>query len=231
LFVRRDAMIKRFGIALTLLLFFIPLTCFSQGGDEYILVYFYPQSLSPQDTLRDGPDGRAFRIIEDTFLAWVDMAPDMFFAHETRYILISKKRIRVKKGHWWPVLNKKSLFLDGKGQYALISPFEIRPNRGNPPTGEEVTVHIYPYELNARDRLQDGPLERLFRIQDNSMLIWVDLLPGAFFAHPTAYVLISKQNIRIEDGIWWPELNGRTILYGQENRVGIVSPFKISRMR
>jgi len=224
-------MMRRICVISALFLFFIPLPCFNQGWDEHIDVHFYPLVLSPRDTLTDGPDGRAFRINEDTFLVWVDLAPDMFFAHDTRYIMISKKRIRIKSGRWWPVLNRKNLFLDGKGQYALMSPFEMPQNRGNAPTGEELAVHILPYELNSRDRLQDGPLERLFRIQNNSMLIWVDLLPGAFFAHPTAYLLISKQGIRIEDGIWWPELNGRTILYGQENRVGIISPFKISQTR
>ncbi len=222
---------RRIGIVLALFLFFVPRLCFSQGGDEAIHVHFYPQALSPSDTLADGPNGRTFRIAEDTFLIWIDLEPDLFFTHETRYILISKRKIKVRSGGWWPVLNGKSLFMDGQGQYALISPFEVPQNRGNPPTGEEIAVHILPYELDSRDRLQDGPRERLFRIQNNSMLIWVDLLPGAFFAHPTAYILISKQDIRIEDGIWWPELNGRPILYGQENRVGIVSPFKVKQTR
>jgi hypothetical protein len=51
---------------------------------------------------------------------------------------------------------------------------------------------------------------------------------GTFFAHPTAYILISKENIHVEDGNWWPELNGHRILYGQQNKIGILSPIKIS---
>ena len=215
----------------TLFLFFIPLQLFSQGWDDHIHVHFYPQALVSQDTLTDGPDGRNFRIAEDTFLVWVDLAPDTFFAHETCYILISKDGIRIKRGKWWPVLNSKRILLGEQGQYALLSPFEMPSTPGNSPTGEEIAVHIYPHKLSSSDQLQDGPLERLFRIHNNSLLIWVDLLPGAFFAHPTAYILISKQNIRVEDGIWWPTLNGKVILYGQNNNFGVISPFKLSQIK
>ncbi|MGB2906764.1 MAG: hypothetical protein WBB73_06675 [Candidatus Aminicenantaceae bacterium] len=219
---------RRITVTIVLFLVFIPLQLFSQGWDDHINVHFYPQTLVPRDILTDGPEGRAFRITEDTFLVWVDLSPDMFFEHETCYILISKNHIRVKKGRWWPVLNRKRLFMDGQGQFALISPFEMPWPPGNSPTGDEISVHVYPHELTSRDRLQDGPLERLFRIHDNSLFIWVDRLPGAFFAHPTAYILISKQDVQVEAGIWWPELNGRKILYGEGNRIGIISPFKVS---
>ena len=222
---------RRIIATFVFVLLFTPLTIFPQGWDDHINVHFYPQTLVPRDILTDGPDGRAIRITADTFLVWVDLAPEMFFEHETCYILISKNRIRIKKGRWWPVLNRKRLFKDGQGQYAIVSPYKMPGRLDNPPTGEEIAVHVYPHELTSRDRLQDGPLERLFRIHSNSLLIWVDRLPGAFFAHPTAYILISKQNVRVEEGIWWPELNGRKILYGQSNRVGVISPFKVSKIR
>ena len=198
-----------------------------QVGADSIRVHFLPQKLVPRDVLTDGLGGRAFHITEDTFLVWVDLAPDMFFTHETCYILISKHRIRIKRGGWWPVLNQKSLFTDGGEKFALMSPFEMAAKRSNLPTDTDISIHVYPHELTSRDRLQDGPLERLFRIHNNTLLIWVDRLPGAFFAHPTAYLLISKQNVRVEDGIWWPVLNGRKILYGEGNKVGIVSPFRV----
>jgi len=222
---------RRIIATLVLVLLFTPLTFFSQGCDDHINVHFYPQTLVPRDILTDGLDGRAIRITEDTFLVWVDLAPEMFFEHETCYILISKNRIRIKKGRWWPVLNRKRLVMGGQGQFALISPFEVPRAPGNPPRRGEIAVHVYPHELTSHDRLQDGPQERLFRIHGNSLLIWVDRLPGAFFAHPTAYVLISKQSVRVEEGIWWPELNGRKILYGQSNKVGIISPFKVSQKK
>jgi hypothetical protein len=201
-----------------------------QTGNDTIKVHFFPQTLVPRDILTDGPGGRTFHITEDTFLIWVDLAPDMFFSHDTCYILISKHRIRIKRGGWWPVLNRKNLFRDGQDErFALISPFTIPSlSAAKPSPGDSVSIHIYPHELNSRDRLQDGPLERSFRIHDNSLFIWVDRLPGAFFAHPTAYILVSKKNIRVEDGIWWPELNGRKILHNESNRVGIISPFHVS---
>jgi hypothetical protein len=217
--------------AFFLFIFLLPPALFAQVGEENIHVYFYPQALDTRDTLTDGPGGRTFRIAEDTFLVWVDLEPDMFFTHETCYILISKDRIRIKRGNWWPVLNDKPILHNEQGRYALISPFEMPSNTGNPPSPQDVAVHVFPHELTSLDRLQDGPYERLFRIHDNSMLIWVDLLPGAFFAHPTAYILISKHNIRVENGIWWPVLNGKMILYGENNKIGIISPIKVSRQR
>jgi hypothetical protein len=219
---------KRTLVTYVLFLILSPLQLLSQERDDYINVHFYPQALVPQDQLLDGPSGRAFRITEDTFLVWIDLAPTMFFTHETCYLLISKGGVRIKRGNWWPVLNGKRILLGEHGRYSLISPYKMPRNPAYPPSGNEFTIHVFPHELTSLDRLQDGPLEKLYRIRDNSMLIWVDLLPGAFFAHPTAYILVSRQNIRVEDGIWWPVLNGKQILYGESNKVGIISPFKIS---
>lgn len=222
---------KRIFPAFALMLFFIPLTLISQEWNEHINVHFYPQILVHQDTLTDGPDGMSFRISEETFLVWVDLEPDMYFTHDTYYILISKEDIRIRKGNWWPVLNGKNILLNEQGQYALISPFEMPHSPRNLLPREAIDVYVYPLALTSRDRLRDGPLERLFRISDHSLLIWVDLLPYADFAHPTAYILISKQNTRVEHGNWMPVLNGRKILYGRENDVGIISPFKITQTR
>ncbi|UCF37137.1 MAG: hypothetical protein JSU96_20505 [Acidobacteriota bacterium] len=94
-------------------------------------------------------------------------------------------------------------------------------------TEHRVSIHIYPEELNSRDQLTDGDTERLFRLDDNTLLIWVDLEPGLFFSHSTAYVLISSEGVRVERGNWWPVLNGHRILYGQQNRTPVISPFSI----
>jgi hypothetical protein len=40
--------------------------------------------------------------------------------------------------------------------------------------------------------------------------------------------LISRGSIRVEQGNWWPILNGKRILYGERNKTGIISPFKVS---
>lgn len=205
-----------------------PLALFSQVQDHPIEVHFYPHALSPQDFLQDGPFGKKLDIQEDTFFIWVDLFPGLFFAHETAYILISKENVRIEKGNWWPVLNGKMFLHNEHDKYALISPFELPLISADGFIDKKIIIHVYPYELNSQDKLTDGPMENLFRIDDNCLLIWVDLLPNAFFVHPTAYILISRKNIRVEDGNWWPMLNGNQILYGQQNKIGILSPFKIS---
>lgn len=211
----------------TMILLFFPLLLFSQEVDQHFQVHFYPHSLLPQDVLQDGPDGKNLDIREDTFLAWVDLFPGLFFTHETAYIFISKEGVRIEKGEWWPVLNGKMILHNESDQYAILSPFELPLISGDGYFDEKIDIHVYPHELSIRDRLTDGPLERLFKIDDNCLLLWIDFLPGAFFAHPTAYVLVSRTNIRVIDGIWWPTLNGQTILYGQGNKIGVLSPFKV----
>lgn len=207
---------------------FFPLSLLSQELDPHISVHFYPHALSPQDLLQDGPDGEKIDIQGDTFLAWVDLFPGLFFTHETAYILISKERIRVESGEWWPVLNGKTVLYNENDQYALLSPFELESIAGDGFSEERIDIHVYPHELSSQDLLSDGPLERLFRIDDNCLFIWIDLLPGAFFAHPTSYIFVSNSGVRIESGYWWPTLNGRSVLYDQLNKTGILSPFKVT---
>ncbi len=216
---------KKFSI---IIIVFFPLALFAQVQDHPIEVHFYPHALSPQDSLQDGPFGKKLDIQEDTFLIWVDLFPGMFFAHETAYILISKGNIRTERGDWWPVLNGKMILHNEHENYALISPFELALISGNGYIDEKIIIHVYPHELTSQDRLADGPAEKLYRINDNCLLVWVDLLPEAFFAHPTAYLLISRERIRAEHGNWWPILNGKRILYGEQNKTGIISPFKVS---
>ncbi len=93
---------------------------------------------------------------------------------------------------------------------------------------DTINIHFYPHSLSPQDSLRDGSHGKIFYIQEDTFFIWVDLFPGMFFVHETAYIFITKENVRIERGSWWPELNGRTILYGQQNKTGILSPFKIS---
>jgi hypothetical protein len=213
--------------ASVIILILLPLVLFSQGLDNYINVHFYPHSLSPQDILRDGPDGKKFYIQEETFLIWVDLYPGLFFVHDTAYIFITKDNVRIERGSMWPELNRKMILHNEHGKYALISPFELPyyPSEGY--INNKIAIHVYPHALTPRDKLTDGPHGESFKIHNNCQLIWIDFLPGAFFAHPTAYILISKEDIRVEEGNWWPELNGRMILYGQKNKTGILSPFKI----
>lgn len=209
-------------------IFLFPLLLFSQGVENDISVHFYPHAVSPQDTLQDGPFGKELDIHDETFLIWVDLFPGMFFTHDTAYIMISEGGIRIERGGWWPVLNGKTVCHNEQGKYALISPFELPLNSANGDIDDMIAIHVYPHELSFQDQLLDGPEERLFTLDDNCLLVWIDFLPGAFFAHPTAYILISREGIRIEHGNWWPVLDGKRILYGEPNKTGIISPFKVS---
>jgi len=211
------------------ILLLFPLSVLSRGLDQHINVHFFPHPLSPQDCLQDGPYGEELDISDDQFLVWVDLFPGMFFSHETAYILISQENVRIVKGDWWPVLNGKTILHNELDDYALISPFELPLISKDGFIDDRIVIHVYPSELTAQDKLQDGPLDETFKIDDSSLLIWVDFLPGAFFAHPTAYILISGKSIRYENGSWWPKLNGKTILYGESNKIGILSPFRLER--
>lgn len=217
---------KKFYIIIIIVLF--PLLSFSQVRDHPIDVHFYPHSISPQDNLQDGPFGKKLDIREDTFLIWVDLFPGMFFTHKTAYILISKGNIQIERGDWWPVLNGKTILHNEHDKYALVSPFELQLFSTDGFIDNKIVIHVYPHELNSLDQLTDGPAEPLFKMDDNCLLIWIDLLPDAYFAHPTAYILVSKESIRAEHGNWWPILNGKRILYGEQNKTGIISPFKVS---
>jgi hypothetical protein len=77
-------------------------------------VFVHPEKLTVKDKLTDGGKGTPIEIKSETTLIWVDLAPDARFAHPTEYVLISAEGTRVVKGTWWPVLNGKALFRDGK---------------------------------------------------------------------------------------------------------------------
>ena len=215
---------KKFVI---IILFLFPSTLFCQTRDDHINVHFYPHALSIHDILQDGSIGEKMEIKEDLFLIWVDLFPNMRFTHKTAYIFISKDNVRIKRGNWWPVLNGKTILYNDNNKYALISPFVLPINLVDRYIDDKVIIHVYPHILTSQDRLSDGSRRNMFRIGDNCLLIWIDFMPSAYFAHPTAYVLISKDFTRVEYGNWWPTLNGKTILYGQQNQIGILSPFKI----
>ena len=96
--------------------------------------------------------------------------------------------------------------------------------------GGNILIYTYPDQLGPDDLLFDGNEiieNEPFQLDANTMLIWVDLFPEAKFRHPTAYILISASGVRVEKGGWYPVLNGKIILYGQEKPALIPSPFKL----
>jgi len=213
------------------LVFLLPLHVSAQVLDSYIHVHFHPQILMPDDSLRDGKIGDNLPIRDETFLIWVDMAPRADYAHLTIYILIADQDIRLWKGSWRPYLNGKQLFGTSYNPYAVVSPIEIGSLHRNQIPEHKIKVHIHPQVLHEEDVLTDGPFEKAMLLENDTLLIWVDLLPEAFFTHPTAYILISRGRTRYEKGGWWPHLNGRSILYGDVNSVGILSPFRLHAAR
>lgn len=226
--MRRTLLINT-GMVFCLLFLFMPFYMESQVSvvpniryeDDFCCVYFYPHVINPNDRLQDGPDsiGNQIRIKEDSLLIWVDLYPGMFFVHETKYILISHEDIRIVEGQWWPELNGKRILYGEKDKYAIFTPFSITNYKN-----DNIDVYIYPHEIFPFDQLYDG-INKKIRIPDNTLLIWVDLLPEARFAHPTAYILIGKESTRVEKGGWMPVLNNRKILYGDLNKLGVISPF------
>ena len=213
------------------LFFLLPLPLSAQVLDPYIHVHFHPQVLMPDDNLRDGPFGELLPIRDQTFLIWVDMDPRSESAHLRIYILIADQDIRLWKGRRRPYLNGKELFDMPDSRYAMVSPIEIGSVQHNRALEHKIKIHIHPLPLHADDVLTDGSFEKAMLLEDDTLLIWVDMLPEAFFTHPTAYILISRGGTRMEKGGWWPQLNGKSIFYGDVNSVGILSPFRLRAAR
>ncbi len=94
---------------------------------------------------------------------------------------------------------------------------------------EHINVYIYPYELTSEDKLTDGPEGDQIKISEDTLLIWVDLHPEQRFVHEALYILISSAGARVEEGQWWPELNGGRILYGSRNQAAVLSPLQLAR--
>lgn len=189
-------------------------------------VYVYPHELDSGDTLTDGNlSDRKFSLDDGTLLIWVDHQPGYRFAHRTSYILVSARQTVVYRGSWWPVLNGKTILHGNREKYTVASPFRLPGLEGT--TDEYIMVYAYTHELDSRDVLTDGNYERAFKLDDNTMFLWIDLHPRMRFAHPTLYLLLSDASIRVEKGRWWPVLNGRRILSGDGNGCGIVSPFGV----
>jgi hypothetical protein len=51
--------------------------------------------------------------------------PDARFAHPTQHVLISSNGVQVEKTEWWPVLNGKDIFRDGKTT-SIASPIAVQ---------------------------------------------------------------------------------------------------------
>lgn len=95
-----------------------------------------------------------------------------------------------------------------------------------PKAPRKAIVHIHPQTLSDKDVLKDGEHGDRIDLAGATTLIWVDLMPDARFAHPTEYVLISAEGTRVVKGNWWPHLNGRDVLRGDEG-TKVESPIRL----
>ena len=191
---------------------------------ECVIAYLYPTELKRGDVVSDGGHGPSFKIQSDTLFIWVDLMPDADFAHPTKYIFIrdhDKQPVLVFDGEWWPYLNGQPILYGSPNKYCSVSPYQL----------DQIMVYLYPSELREGDVVSDGPQGPSLKIDCDTLFIWVDLVPTAFFAHATKYVFIRGQldnPVIVADGEWWPCLNGQRILHGSPNLGALISPFKLS---
>jgi hypothetical protein len=100
---------------------------------------------------------------------------------------------------------------------------ESAEKKDETPAGVQVFVH--PEKLTAKDKLTDRG--SAIEIKSETTLVWIDLSPGARFAHATKYVLISADGTRVVDGTWWPVLNGKD-LFRNGTGYKVEFPIKLS---
>ncbi len=176
-----------------------------------VVVYTAPEPLPADAKLSDGRY-TPIPLFAPTLVTWIDPMPEADFAHPTFYVLIgADMEIRVLDGWWWPSVDGET-YLYGWAPWEVHFPMVIDDE-----LSEGVMVYAYPYVLTPSDELFDG--DTRIPIPDTTLFYWVDLYPSAFFAHPTAYILISANGdfpiqgeVRAYEGEWWPTLNGETIL-------------------
>lgn len=191
---------------------------------ECVIAYLYPVELKQGDVLSDGKHGPSFKIQSDTLFIWVDLMPDADFAHPTKYIFIrdhDKQPIVVHDGEWWPYLNGQQVLYGSPNKSCSVSPYQL----------DQIITYLYPVELKKGDVISDGPNGASLKMDCDTLFIWVDLMPSAYFAHPTKYVFIRgtlDKPVILADGEWWPCLNGQGIFHGSPNMGALISPFKLS---
>jgi hypothetical protein len=107
----------------------------------------------------------------------------------------------------------------------------VSPRRIVDDAGDAIEVHVCPEELVAGDLLADGE-DTIMEIATDTLLVWIDLLPTAFFVHPTRYVLITADgDVDVLDGQWWPTVNGKPVLFSDEGDHAVPSPFRLMGIR
>ncbi len=191
---------------------------------ESVIAHLYPIELKNGDEISDGPFGMVYKCKSDTLFIWVDLYPNCFFAHKTVYVFIRDDKIEpvlVKDGMWYPLLNGHPIMFGRINKSALISPYLL----------DAIKVYFYPLELKRGDVISDGPNGILKVIEYDTLYIWINLIPQAYFAHPVKHLFISADRnnpVSAEKGMWYPLLNGRPFLHYHRNLGAVVSPFNLT---
>jgi hypothetical protein len=193
-----------------------------------IRAFTYSKLLATSDTLTDGELGHEIPIDGVSVLIWVDLQYGDRFTHPSSYVLISDTGVRVLDGSWWPVINGESAFgtppLFSETNELIRYPIDVwTPDI--PEAAFLYQVLASPFSLRTGDRIDDGPNGTVKVMTGGTMFVWVDLMPDADFAHPTRYIFVGPEGVEVFEGMWPPDLNGRMILYGEQNDWGVVSPF------
>lgn len=165
-----------------------------------IEIFIYPALLAAGETVRDGHHGQAVQISEPTLLVWLDLAPGHRYPHPTCTLLIGETHIDVRPGRSWVVIDEDISFPGG---------FEALPDVVFPVRLGRSALHLLPGEIQPEDALTDGVRGRRLPIQDRSLVMWLDLEPGARFEHPTRYIIIGPQVAEVVGGAERPTLRGR----------------------
>lgn len=173
------------------------------------MAYTFEKLLEPGSVVQDGPKGKKWEIKEYTWFTWVDLFPGAKFEHDTIYIFVNAEgKISVEEGKWWPELDGE-IILYGWKPWKAKFPVDVHG------VGGTVKVYAHPELISPKDKLTDGGKTPI-KLEANTLLYWVDLMPGYRFAHPTAYILVSADDkVTVVKGEWWPELNGKRILYNE----------------
>jgi hypothetical protein len=197
-------------------------------------VFTYGKLLTEKDKLSDGEVGTDIPLDNVTLLVWVDLDPGARFVHDSTYVLISADGVRMLAGQWWPVVNGKSVFgtppwfpeTDAVVRFPIDVPDKPVLSSEKDEL-EDVRVYAGAYALRPGDVLEDPAWIWPLRIDEQTLLYWVDLHPTAKFEHDTIYLLIGPDGVSRAEGLWWPVSNGRRILYGEDNDWGVKSAFDL----
>jgi hypothetical protein len=79
-------------------------------------------------------------------------------------------------------------------------------NLGSPTIGFKLDETLKPGDTVAPHGGQGQPVD------EESYFFFVDLMPGAFYAHDVLFILVGKDDgwVEISSEEWWPEINGQT---------------------